>query len=62
MNTPMRLVMVSARAVLLVTVVVSWWMTPDGYGSGPGEWQHNISHLPGQTHRGGGDIKMFLGS
>ena len=45
MNTPMRLVMVSARAVLLVTVVVSWWMTvvvswwmTPGYGSGPGDW------------------------
>ena len=45
MNTLMRLVMVSARAVLLVTVV-SGWMTPDGYGYGPGDWQHNIPPTP----------------
>ena len=36
MNMPMRLVIISARAVSLVTVVVSWWRMPDGCGFGPG--------------------------
>ena len=64
MNMPMRLVIVSARAVSLITVVVSWWRMPDGCGFGPG----SIICPPPPTHptpwpntSGGGDSKYVSG-
>ena len=60
-NMPMRLVMVSARAVSLVIVVVSWWRMPDGCGFGPGSIICPPCPPPWPNTSGEGDSKYVSG-